>query len=65
MTPVNACSTEKVRAQINSILNHVGESNGLIFIKSNVLATLTAIILELELIRTQVLHNGCVILLSS
>jgi hypothetical protein len=49
-----SCSTEKVCGQLNSILNHIGESNGLIFIKCNVLATLTTILLELELIRTQV-----------
>lgn len=49
----DAQSTEKVCAQLNSILNHIGESNGLIFIKCNVLATLTTILLELELIRTQ------------
>ena len=55
-----SCSTEKVCAQLNSILNHIGESNGLIFIKCNVLATLTTILLELELIRTQVPFPSCV-----
>jgi len=44
---------EKVYTQLNKLLNAAGDSPSLIFLKGQALVTLTTILLEFEVIRTQ------------